>query len=114
MENLKWPENEKDIKDEEDEKWKFGKHHWLITYCIYLGDSIFIFFYLYITKKRKKKIVLNQVKKQEQETLGQENLEQNLEEEEPNKKPRFPTNFIFSFLTITNILSSTMCIFGLC
>jgi drug/metabolite transporter (DMT)-like permease len=95
----------------------FEGHHWIITYGMFCGELVSIFFYAYIVLKRKKQA------KQNQETLieGQQNDHEDIgesspqpvEETEVKTVPPVPTNFIFAITAGCDLLATTINTFGL-
>ena len=95
LQNLKSPKEGK----------KFERHHFLITYCIFLGEFLSIFYYIYKVKKIKKSIKI------EHKNQG-DTFERNLKEEDAKKRPPFPTNLFFAITAGCDIFGSTLFIFG--
>ena len=90
----------------------FEGHHWIITFGMFIGELVSIFFYIRIVYKRRKgpKIVIEETKK-EDEKGDTENL---LEEgSDKNKLPPIPTNFIFCITAFCDLCASTINTFGL-
>ena len=94
----------------------FEGHHWIITYGMFCGELVSIFFYAYIVLQRKKKA------KQNQETLieGQQNDHEDIGESSPPVQetevktvPPVPTNFIFAITAGCDLLATTINTFGL-
>lgn len=68
----------------ESKGYLFEQHHWIITFGMFLGELVSIFFYIWVVIKRKKageeKPLLN---KEEQET--EEVAKENEEKKKPNQ-----------------------------
>ena len=113
----------------------FEQHHWIITFGMFLGELVSIFFYMYVLYKRKKAKLENgheallEGNKEEigpinpaedgetnQEEANKENNEQ-IKSPAPasteEKKPPIPSNFIFSITAGCDLLATTINTFGL-
>ena len=113
----------------------FEQHHWIITFGMFLGELVSIFFYMYVLYKRKKAKLENgheallEGNKEEigpinpaedgetnQEEANKENNEQ-IKSPAPasteEKKPPIPNNFIFSITAGCDLLATTINTFGL-
>lgn len=103
----------------------FEQHHWIITFGMFLGELVSIFFYCYIVYKRKKEArikmdeqLLQESEKKLGETAEEENAKENKEngeekKTEEKKKPPIPTNFIFFITAGCDLLATTINTFGL-
>ena len=78
----------------------FEQHQWIITFGMFQGELVSIFFYIYILYKRKK-----------QEELDENKLIENNKESE--KRPPVPTNLIFAISALCDLLGTTINTFGL-
>lgn len=72
----------------------FEQHHWIITFGMFLGELVSIFFYIYVVIKRKQGKDEQLVESKPDEEAG----ETAPPEEEKEKKPPIPTNFFFVLL----------------
>ena len=108
----------------------FEQHHWIITFGMFLGELVSIFFYAYIVYKRRKEpaqrnddTLLDKEKKREEENKEGE-TEERMEEgdiqtteskpDDKNKKlPPIPTNFFFCITAFCDLMASTINTFGL-
>ena len=92
----------------------FEGHHWIITFGMFIGELVSIFFYMHVVYKRSKgpKIVIEEQIKEEEKG----DTEELLEDEDSDKKkklPPIPTNFIFSITAFCDLCASTINTFGL-
>jgi drug/metabolite transporter (DMT)-like permease len=90
----------------------FEGHHWIITYGMFCGELVSIFFYAYVVIQRKKnlnqqKLIEAQENEEEGETLPQQ------PSEEEKKIPPVPTNLIFAITAACDLLATTINTFGL-
>jgi drug/metabolite transporter (DMT)-like permease len=103
------------LRDEiKDRELLFEQHHWIITFGMFLGELVSIFFYIYIVIQRKNATAENQ------ETLieGQENTEDVVETPPPkviddSKRPPVPTNLVFGITAMCDLCATTINTFGL-
>jgi drug/metabolite transporter (DMT)-like permease len=103
------------LRDEiKDRELLFEQHHWIITFGMFLGELVSIFFYIYIVIQRKNATAKNQ------ETLieGQENTEDAVETPPPkpiedSKRPPVPTNLVFGITAMCDLCATTINTFGL-
>ena len=100
----------------------FEQHHWIITFGMFIGELVSIFFYIYILIKRKFQDSLNKDKplldgnnnQDEEKNEEQEAKEENDKENEPDEKKKpIPTNFIFFITAGCDLLATTINTFGL-
>jgi drug/metabolite transporter (DMT)-like permease len=97
----------------------FEQHHWIITFGMFIGEMVSVFFYAYIVIKKKKKA--NEQKKKEEETKKNEEelvskpepLEEEDDEEKESKLPPVPTNLIFAITASCDLMATTINTFGL-
>jgi hypothetical protein len=82
----------------------FEQHHWVITFGMFCGELVLIFFYIYIVVKRNKE---KRIKLLE----GQQDEEE--ETETKSKKPPVPTNLIFAITAACDLCATTINTFGL-
>jgi drug/metabolite transporter (DMT)-like permease len=89
----------------------FEQHHWIITFGMFLGELVSIFFYIYVVIKRNK----SKDEKQEEEKPDEEAGETAPPEDEKNgeKKPPIPTNFFFCITAACDLTATTINTFGL-
>ena len=89
----------------------FEQHHWIITFGMFLGELVSIFFYIYVVIKRNK----NKDEKKEEEKPDEEAGETAPPEDEKNgeKKPPIPTNFFFCITAACDLTATTINTFGL-
>ena len=89
----------------------FEGHHWIITYGMFCGELVSIFFYAYIVFNRKKNMA------QQKLIEGQENEEEGETVPQPpsseKKNPPVPTNLIFAITAGCDLLATTINTFGL-
>ena len=90
----------------------FEGHHWIITYGMFCGELVSLFFYAYVVIQRKKnlnqqKLIEGQENEEEGETLPQQ------PSEEEKKNPPVPTNLIFAITAACDLLATTINTFGL-
>ena len=99
----------------------FEQHHWIITFGMFVGELVSIFFYIYVVIKRKRQESLN---KDKPLLDGKNNQDEEKNEEEPKeekdkenkddeKKKPIPTNFIFFITAGCDLLATTINTFGL-
>ena len=81
----------------------FEQHHWVITFGMFIGESVSIIGYMIVLYKRNQKKKLN-----EENTLITET-----EDTENPKKPPVPTNLIFAISAMCDLCASTINTFGL-
>ncbi len=98
----------------------FEGHHWIITYGMFCGELVSIFFYIYIVIQKKKNAEKNQTtliegqKNEQEEDIGQSSPTPNEEEQkDKNVLPPVPTNFIFAITAGCDLLATTINTFGL-
>jgi len=98
----------------------FEQHHWIITFGMFLGELVSIFFYIYILFKRKQEKnnksdggLLEEHPKESGETSEEEQNKENKEGEDEKKLPPIPTNFIFFITAGCDLLATTINTFGL-
>ena len=119
------------LQKQEGKHFLFEQHHWIITFGMFLGELVSIFFYIYIVIKRKrdqqKKKDAGLLEKDENKTEeikteeGKEGEVQEKKEGEgeteskPKEKklPPIPTNFIFAITAFCDLMASTINTFGL-
>ena len=94
----------------------FEQHHWIITFGMFIGELVSIFFYAYIVYKKKK----NSDQKREALVEGQEtpesereNLQTKIVDIEPSQRPPVPTNLIFAITALCDLCCTTINTFGL-
>ena len=87
----------------------FEQHHWIITFGMFAGELVSIFFYAYIVIKRKKKKEEALVSSQQEGEETGETLPQPAKKE----KPPVPTNLIFIITASCDLLATTINTFGL-
>ena len=119
------------LQKQEGKHFLFEQHHWIITFGMFLGELVSIFFYIYIVIKRKR----DQQKKKDAGLLEKDEnkteeikTEEGKEGEVPEKKevegeteskpeekklPPIPTNFIFAITAFCDLMASTINTFGL-
>jgi drug/metabolite transporter (DMT)-like permease len=89
----------------------FEQHHWIITFGMFLGELVSIFFYIYVVIKRNKKkgekLVGDKPDEEAGETVPPE------EENEGENKPPIPTNFFFCITALCDLTATTINTFGL-
>ena len=83
----------------------FEQHHWLITFGMFVGELFSLTIYIYIVIKRKKR--------ESSENNDKVDDEQQNEEDDNGIRPPVPTNLIFSFTALCDLLASTLFTFGL-
>ena len=90
----------------------FEQHHWIITFGMFAGELVSIFFYAYIVIQRKKKKEEALVSSQQE---GEETGETEETQPQPAKKgkPPVPTNLIFIITASCDLLATTINTFGL-
>lgn len=112
----------------------FEQHHWIITFGMFLGELVSIFFYAYIVYKRRKAKLqeqdnallrnaenelghgeTNQEEKKPEENKEEENNEEKKDEptQAEKKLPPIPSNFIFFITAGCDLLATTINTFGL-
>ena len=100
----------------------FEGHHWIITYGMFCGELVSIFFYAYVVYKRKKSKQQNQEalvegQNDNEEDIGQSTpatIEEEVDKDKVKKKPPpVPTNFIFAITAGCDLLATTINTFGL-
>ena len=107
----------------------FEQHHWIITFGMFLGELVSIFFYIYILFKRKKEENNNSdenlleghpkesgekvEEKQNKEDKEDKEDKEGKEGEEEKKLPPIPSNFIFFITAGCDLLATTINTFGL-
>ena len=98
----------------------FEQHHWIITFGMFLGELVSIFFYIYILFKRKQEKnnksdggLLEEHPKESGETSEEEQSKENKEGEDEKKLPPIPSNFIFFITAGCDLLATTINTFGL-
>ena len=100
----------------ESKGYLFEQHHWIITFGMFLGELVSIFFYIWIVIKRKKageeKPLLNK-EEQETEEVAKENEEKKEAKPAEEKLKPVPTNLIFAITATCDLLASTINTFGL-
>lgn len=92
----------------------FEQHHWIITFGMFIGELVSIFFYGYIVWKRRRLASQKKIKLIE----GQQNSEDVEEtssnkEKEEKKRPPVPTNLIFAITASCDLFATTLNTFGL-
>ena len=87
----------------------FEQHHWIITFGMFLGELVSIFFYIYVVIKRKQGKDEQLVESKPDEEAG----ETAPPEEEKEKKPPIPTNFFFCITALCDLTATTINTFGL-
>ena len=94
----------------------FEQHHWIITFGMFIGELVSIFFYIRVVINRRRKIALNSP---EEQNIPEESKEEKLtkpEESSSNEKkklPPIPTNFIFAITASCDLCATTLNTFGL-
>ena len=107
----------------------FEQHHWIITFGMFLGELVSIFFYIYILFKRKKEENNNSdenlleghpkesgekvEEKQNKEDKEDKEDKEGKEGDEEKKLPPIPSNFIFFITAGCDLLATTINTFGL-
>ena len=100
----------------------FEQHHWIITFGMFLGELVSIFFYIYVLYKKKgekaNKSDENLIEENQKE--GGEKIEESSKEDKEGKKgegekklPPIPSNFIFFITAGCDLLATTINTFGL-
>ena len=84
----------------------FEQHHWIITFGMFIGESVSLIGYTIVVIKRKKK----KVSEEKGETLVKSEED---DENEDNKKPQVPTNLIFALSASCDLMATTINTFGL-
>ena len=87
----------------------FEQHHWIITFGMFLGELVSIFFYIYVVIKRKQGKDEKLVESKPDEEAG----ETAPPEEEKENKPQIPTNFFFCITALCDLTATTINTFGL-
>jgi drug/metabolite transporter (DMT)-like permease len=87
----------------------FEQHHWIITFGMFLGELVSIFFYIYVVIKRKQGKDEKLVESKPDEEAG----ETAPPEEEIENKPQIPTNFFFCITALCDLTATTINTFGL-
>ena len=87
----------------------FEQHHWIITFGMFLGELVSIFFYIYVVIKRKQGKDEKLVEQKPDEEAG----ETAPPEEEKENKPQIPTNFFFCITALCDLTATTINTFGL-
>ena len=91
----------------------FEQHHWIITFGMFLGEFVSLFFYIYISCKKRAQKGEALIEGQEtQETEG-ENPPPNNVDIEPSHRPPVPTNLIFAITALCDLCCTTINTFGL-
>ena len=88
----------------------FEQHHWIITFGMFCGELASIFFYIYVSIKKKTS------KKGEILVEGQQQTEeenQETKESEKKERPPVPTNLIFAITASCDLAGTTINTFGL-
>ena len=100
----------------------FEQHHWIITFGMFAGELVSIFFYAYIVIKRNKEGSENKEslveeennnKEDKGETVEPEEMSQEQENKKKKKNPPVPTNLIFAITASCDLLATTINTFGL-
>ncbi len=104
----------------------FEQHHWIITFGMFLGELVSIFFYIYILFKRKKEENNNSdenlleghpkesgEKVEEKQNKEDKEDKEGKEGDEEKKLPPIPSNFIFFITAGCDLLATTINTFGL-
>jgi drug/metabolite transporter (DMT)-like permease len=89
----------------------FEQHHWIITFGMFLGELVSIFFYIYVVIKRNKKEGEKLVENKPDEEAGETPPPE--DENEGEKKPPIPTNFFFCITALCDLTATTINTFGL-
>ena len=94
----------------------FEQHHWIITFGMFIGELVSIFFYIHVVINRRRKIPLNSP--EEQNTPEEQKEEKLTESEESSsrekkKLPPIPTNLIFAITASCDLCATTLNTFGL-
>ena len=91
----------------------FEQHHWIITFGMFCGELVSIFFYIYILikKKNSKKGEILVEGQQQTEEENQETKES--EKKDKEEKPPVPTNLIFAITASCDLAGTTINTFGL-
>ena len=88
----------------------FEQHHWIITFGMFAGELVSIFFYAYIVIQRKRKKNEEALVSSQQET---EETGETLPQPAKKVKPPVPTNLIFIITASCDLLATTINTFGL-
>ena len=104
----------------------FEQHHWIITFGMFLGELVSIFFYIYILFKIKKEENNNSdenlleghpkesgEKVEEKQNKEDKEDKEGKEGDEEKKLPPIPSNFIFFITAGCDLLATTINTFGL-
>ena len=91
----------------------FEGHHWIITYGMFCGELVSIFFYAYTVYQRKKNSAQQKLIESQQNEEEGETLPQPPSENEVKKNPPVPTNLIFAITAGCDLLATTINTFGL-
>ena len=81
----------------------FEQHHWVITFGMFVGESVSIIGYMVVLYKRKYKKV----------SEGNEELISESQKDQSSTKPPVPTNLIFAISAMCDLCASTINTFGL-
>jgi drug/metabolite transporter (DMT)-like permease len=88
----------------------FEQHHWIITFGMFTGELVSIFFYIYIYIK-KRKSQKGEILVEGQQQTEEENQES--KEKDKGERPPVPTNLIFAITATCDLMGSTINTFGL-
>ena len=96
----------------------FEGHHWIITFGMFCGELVSIFFYAYIVFQRKKMQNLINKEQEQEGDIKKEPLQEGQEIQEGDegkekKKPPVPTNLIFAISAGSDLIASTLNTFAL-
>jgi len=81
----------------------FEQHHWVITFGMFIGESVSIIGYMIVLSQRNKKKISEE---EETELIKSKN-------DESSNKPPVPTNLIFAISASCDLMASTINTFGL-
>ena len=91
----------------------FEQHHWIITFGMFAGEFVSIFFYLYIVIKRKKEDSENNDNLVDSRNDKEDEAGDTPKPQKEKKNPPVPTNFFFIITAGCDLLATTINTFGL-
>ena len=91
----------------------FEQHHWIITFGMFAGEFVSIFFYLYIVIKRKKEDSENNDNLVDSRNDKEDEAGDTPRPQKEKKNPPVPTNFFFIITAGCDLLATTINTFGL-
>ena len=91
----------------------FEQHHWIITFGMFAGEFVSIFFYLYIVIKRKKEDSENNDNLVDSRNDKEDEVGDTPKPQKEKKNPPVPTNFFFIITAGCDLLATTINTFGL-